>query len=139
MSKNTISVSLPSLIHKIGSENTKLAKSIAIQHHSELKRIRRSRNWQVTAEFQSLSTFSAALAELDYETYQFIIKKIDEHVEALQEHHLPLSTRLANMLSVNPNITLAELMDKTHCSLAQARAARFNDEDDPFETSASSD
>ncbi|MBD1555663.1 ribosome recycling factor [Vibrio sp. S9_S30] len=126
MRKNNIAVSLPSLIHRVGGENAKQAKSIALQHQAELKRVRRSRNWQVVAEFEDLRAFSAALTEIDYESYQFIIKKIDERMEALREQHLPLSDQLRSLILANPNITLAELMENTNCTLAQARAARFD-------------
>ncbi|WP_104401506.1 ribosome recycling factor family protein [Vibrio penaeicida] len=125
MSKNKISIPLPSLIHRIGGENAKQVKSIALQYQAELKRIRRSRNWQVIAKFEDLRAFSAALIEIDHEAYQFIIKKIDERVEALRELHLPLSDQLSALILANPNITLNELMEKTNCTLAQARTARF--------------
>ncbi|CCN72964.1 ribosome recycling factor family protein [Vibrio nigripulchritudo] len=125
MSKNKITVPLPSLIHRIGGENAKRAKSIALQHQAELKRIRRSRNWQVAADFENLRAFSAALIERDHETYLFIIKKIDERVETLREQHLPMSEQLSALILANPNITLAELMERTNCTLAQARTARF--------------
>ncbi|MEF1339629.1 ribosome recycling factor family protein, partial [Vibrio rotiferianus] len=57
MKDTTITIPLPSLIHRIGGDNAKRAKAIAVEKKCELKRIRRSRNWQITGEALDLKAF----------------------------------------------------------------------------------
>lgn len=45
-----IAITLPSLIHRIGSDTVKRLKLQAQTFDCELKRIRRSRNWQLLGE-----------------------------------------------------------------------------------------
>ena len=47
MNSRNLSIPLPSLIHRIGSDHAKRAKAIAAEKKCEMKRIRRSRNWQI--------------------------------------------------------------------------------------------
>ncbi|MCJ8304383.1 ribosome recycling factor family protein, partial [Shewanella sp.] len=44
-----------------------------------------------------------------------------DHTDKLE----PLETKLARMITDNPNITLAELIQITDCTTAEARTARF--------------
>lgn len=129
MSEDII-VSLPSLIHRIGREEVKQAKAIARQYHCELKRVRRSRNWSLSGDAISIQSYSAGLKTqgLKMENaggFGYLMQKIDtgllDHTDKLE----PLETKLARMLTDNPNITLAELIHITDCTTAEARQARF--------------
>ncbi|MFT5704998.1 MAG: ribosome recycling factor [Shewanella sp.] len=121
-----ITISLPSLIHRIGREQVKQAKDIALQHQCELKRVRRSRNWGVTGEAINIQQFSVTLKTESGDEFSYLIKKIEtallDHADKLE----PLAAKLVRLITDNPNITLAELIHMTDCTLAEARTARFD-------------
>ncbi|EKG2506605.1 ribosome recycling factor, partial [Vibrio vulnificus] len=48
VNEQLVVIALPSLIHRIGGEMTKHLKSVAADHGCELKRVRRSRHWQIS-------------------------------------------------------------------------------------------
>lgn len=126
----TITISLPSLIHRIGREEVNQAKSIALQYHCELKRVRRSRNWKISGGAIKIQSFSAHLKTVQAETaglktehlkkeageFRYLIQKIEtallDHADKLE----PLEAKLARMITDNPNITLAELIHITDCT-----------------------
>ncbi|GAB3522855.1 ribosome recycling factor family protein [Photobacterium alginatilyticum] len=124
-SEDVLITHLPSLIHRIGGENVKKAKRIALDYGCELKRIRRSRNWQLAGEQCALRKFSDGLSTSEPEAMQFLIRKIDERLVALNENSESREEQLKELVFKNPNITLAELMAMTNCSIAEARLARF--------------
>ena len=121
-----ILISLPSLIHRIGREEVKQAKDIALQYHCELKRVRRSRNWAVSGEAIKVQLYSAGLKTENGGGFRYLIQKIEtallDHTDNLE----PLETKLSRMITFNPNITLAELIHITDCTTAEARTARFH-------------
>ncbi len=112
MKETKITISLPSLIHRIGGDHAKRAKTLAAEKQCDLKRIRRSRNWQIS----------------EAEVMRFAINKIEQALLAHQDKLEPLDVKLIRLVRQNPNITLAELMAETNCTLVQARTARFDAE-----------
>ncbi|ELY5141976.1 ribosome recycling factor family protein [Vibrio vulnificus] len=121
-----IVIALPSLIHRIGGETTKYLKSVAADHGCELKRVRRSRHWQIAGEALALQAFYDQVRRLEEDSASYLVKKMQlaSHSEKLE----PLEDKLQRLMMENPAITLAELMSQTHCSLSQARSARFSAE-----------
>jgi len=135
-----ITISLPSLIHRIGREAVKQAQDVAKQYHCELKRVRRSRNWGLSGEATKIQSFTVHLktvqlkqrqlkaAQLQREgaEFRYLIQKIEtallDHTDKLE----PLEAKLARLITDTPNITLSELMHITDCTMAEARAARFH-------------
>ncbi|RTR29785.1 ribosome recycling factor family protein [Shewanella atlantica] len=131
-----ITISLPSLIHRIGREAVKQAQDVAKQYHCGLKRVRRSRNWGLSGEATKIQSFAEQLkqrqlkaAQLQKEgaaEFRYLIQKIEtallDHTDKLE----PLEAKLARLINDNPNITLSELMHITDCTMAEARAARFH-------------
>nr|WP_283107933.1 ribosome recycling factor family protein [Shewanella ulleungensis] len=121
-----ITIRLPSLIHRIGSEKAKQAKAIALQNQCELKRVRRSRHWALSGEALSIQAFTIDLRALDDDGWRYLIQKVStaliEHADKLE----PLETKLSRLINETPGITLGELMQLTQCSIAEARIARFN-------------
>lgn len=125
-----ITISLPSLIHRIGREAVNRAKDIALQYQCELKRVRRSRNWGLSGEAIDIQLFMRQLkaAQLQREGggFRYLIQKIEtallNHTDKLE----PLEAKLARMINDNPNITLNELIHTTDCTMSEARTARFN-------------
>lgn len=130
-----ITISLPSLIHRIGREAVKQAQGVAKQHHCELKRVRRSRNWRLSGEATKIQSFTVHLksAQLKLaplqkngDEFRYLIQKIEtallDHTDKLE----PLEAKLARLINDNPNITLAEMIHTTDCTMVEARTARFN-------------
>ncbi|OEF05304.1 ribosome recycling factor family protein [Vibrio genomosp. F10] len=125
MTDETVLVPLPSLIHRLGGERVKQLKYVASQYDCTLNRVRRSRHWQVTGTVSSLTQFLDVLKSLEEESLRSVIKQIES---ILVSSSLPLESmeaRLIKIIDTHPSITLNELMQKTSCSLAQARRARF--------------
>ena len=128
MQDTTITISLPSLIHRIGGDHAKRAKAIAAENRCELKRIRRSRNWQIAGEALNLKAFLDVIRSQDDENLHFVIKKLENGLTKHSDKLEPLEAKLIRLVMENPNITLAELMSETNCTLIQARTARFEAE-----------
>ncbi|EGU48060.1 hypothetical protein VII00023_17524 [Vibrio ichthyoenteri ATCC 700023] len=120
-----ITISLPSLIHRIGRTSVILARELALENRCELKRLRRSRHWQLSGEFTHIEQFKIALKAHDSVSYQFILTKISSQLTMLEPPQT-IEQQLAALIISHPAITLAELISLTHCSEAEARLARFN-------------
>ncbi|NRD30682.1 RRF family protein [Shewanella sp. DC2-4] len=124
-----ISISLPSLIHRIGREAVKQAQAIATQYDCELKRVRRSRNWcMVGAAIKIQSCCAHLKAEqllMADGAFRYLIQKLEsallQHADKLE----PLDAKLIRLITDNPAITLGELMQLTQCTVTEARLARF--------------
>ncbi|WP_045613065.1 ribosome recycling factor family protein [Vibrio vulnificus] len=123
-----IVIALPSLIHRIGGEVTKHLKSVAADHGCELKRVRRSRHWQISGEALALQAFYDQVRRLEEDSTSYLVKKMQLALASHSEKLEPLEDKLQRLVMENPAITLAELMSQTHCSLSQARSARFSAE-----------
>ena len=121
-----ITISLPSLIHRIGREEVKQAKEMALQHDCDLKRVRRSRNWGVSGEAIKIQQLSVTLKIENGDKFRYLIQKITtallDHSDKLE----PLDAKLVRLITDNPNITLAELIHITDCTMTEARTARFD-------------
>lgn len=128
MQDTTITISLPSLIHRIGGDHAKRAKAIAAENKCELKRIRRSRNWQITGEALDLKAFLDRIKAEEAEPMRFMVNKMEAGLAKHSDKLEPLEAELIRLVMENPNITLAELMSETNCTIAQARTARFEAE-----------
>lgn len=70
-----IVIALPSLIHRIGGETTKHLKSVAADHGCELKRVRRSRHWQIAGEALALQAFYDQVRRLEEDSASYLVKK----------------------------------------------------------------
>lgn len=129
-----ISISLPSLIHRIGREAVKQAQAIAAQYDCELKRVRRSRNWCIVGAAIKIQSCCARLQAEQLQAQQltakdgqfgYLIKKLEsallQHADKLE----PLDAKLIRLITDNPAITLGELMQLTQCTITEARLARF--------------
>ncbi|EJL6360701.1 ribosome recycling factor family protein [Vibrio cholerae] len=120
-----IAITLPSLIHRIGSDTVKRLKLQAQTFDCELKRIRRSRNWQSLGEAASMQKFIIQIKQTEYQEAEYLIRKLETALKQHSDKLEPLETKLQRLISQKPSITLAELMAVTQCSLVQAREARF--------------
>ncbi|ARD21185.1 ribosome recycling factor family protein [Shewanella japonica] len=125
MHKDAITISLPSLIHRIGRESVNQAKVIAVEHHCELKRVRRSRNWTLVGEAIKVQPFNSQLNSVSQESFAYLSKKISAALIVHADKLEPLEAKLIRLITENPSITLAELIQQTQCTEVQARTARF--------------
>ncbi|WMB72384.1 ribosome recycling factor family protein [Shewanella oncorhynchi] len=124
-----ISISLPSLIHRIGREAVKQAQAIAAQYDCELKRVRRSRNWCIVGAAIKIQSCTARLQAEQLVmvdgAFRYLIQKLEsallQHADKLE----PLDAKLIRLITDNPVITLGELMQLTQCTVTEARLARF--------------
>ncbi|OJI47992.1 ribosome recycling factor family protein [Vibrio vulnificus] len=128
VNEQLVVIALPSLIHRIGGEKTKHLKSVAADHGCELKRVRRSRHWQIAGEALALQAFYDQVRRLEENSASYLVKKMQLALASHSEKLEPLEDKLQRLVMENPAITLAELMSQTHCSLSQARSARFSAE-----------
>ncbi|BCN26580.1 ribosome recycling factor family protein [Vibrio alfacsensis] len=128
MGDTFITIPLPSLIHRIGGEQAKRAKTIAAEKKCGLKRIRRSRNWQIAGEALDLKAFLDHIKAQESEPMRFMITKLESGLAKHSDKLEPLEAKLIRLVMENPNITLAELMSETNCTISQARTARFEAE-----------
>ncbi|EJU9787323.1 ribosome recycling factor family protein [Vibrio vulnificus] len=128
VNEQLVVIALPSLIHRIGGETTKHLKSVAADHGCELKRVRRSRHWQIAGEALALQAFYDQVRRLEENSASYLVKKMQLALTSHSEKLEPLEDKLQRLVMENPAITLAELMSQTHCSLSQARSARFSAE-----------
>lgn len=122
-SHSAVTIALPSLIHRIGREQVRQLQTFAAQHQCQVKRVRRSRHWQCQGENENILALletirhsSAALA------LTFVSNKLEQGMEPYRQ--ATQSDRLAGLIHANPAMTLAQLVQQTGCSLAEARAAR---------------
>lgn len=118
-------ISLPSLIHRIGRDQVDSIREMAVEHGCMLKRIRRSRNWQVEGSYFSLRSLISELAKGDSLKFQYVIKKLSEAIANIEPPRT-IEQQLADLVQKNPNITLNELVAETGCEISQARQARFH-------------
>lgn len=119
-----IIIALPSLIHRIGGDNNAQAKQLAHHLGCELKRIRRSRNWQIIGERDNLQTFQNTLQHESELKFQYLISKLQQGLAQPDDKLDSKAEQLATLIKQQPDITLSELMEKTHCTLVEARLAR---------------
>ncbi|WP_413284521.1 ribosome recycling factor family protein [Vibrio sp. MA40-2] len=118
-------VHLPSLIHRIGSKWVKISQLIAQENECQLKRVRRSRNWQITGKASNVNCCLNQLkSNYSIETH-YLIKKLESNLVAADFIDETPQQMLVRLVIEKPTITLSELMELTNCSLLEARQARF--------------
>ena len=133
-----IIITLPSLIHRIGGETAKQAKAIALKYECELKRVRRSRNWNLTGDAIKVQTYAAQLKAHQLVSqklnkqgdgeFHFLIKKIETALLGHADKLETLEAKLIRLITQIPSITLSKLVLLTHYTEAEARVARFEAE-----------
>lgn len=90
-------------------------KSIIRDAGIELSRVGRSRNWQMYANFEQIEN-AATEIELDGEkTWLWVAKIMRKQFRDLSHE------ALLNIAKMNNSITINELVQKTDCTVAQAR------------------
>ena len=125
MTNEPIDIALPSLIQRIGGENAKQAKMVLQEYDCQLNRVRRSRNWLLRGEAKMIQSCVLRLKVDNAEAFKYLIQKIESSLLAQADKLEPLAMKLQRLMAQNPCMTLAELMQLTNCTVAQARVARI--------------
>ena len=112
-----LAVKLNNFIHRIDCKAAVIG--LVTQHHCSLKRIRRSKNWQITGTQAQLIELSETLQK---DKTGWIADAIDKALPTP-------SFDLALIIKSTPTITINQLMTKTGCSLVEARSAIDTAED----------
>ncbi|RKF19905.1 hypothetical protein DBZ36_05450 [Alginatibacterium sediminis] len=138
-----ISVSLPSLVRKFGSVAD--LKDKFLDFDCRLSRIRRSRNWKLTAKREQLLIVLAAFESSNEAQIVWVLKQVrsalaeltkveQSHLESLREyfaqHHHSSETemsqqqaimlRLKALLKQQPNLSVSQVMQHGQCTRIQA-------------------
>ena len=108
-----ITIILPSFLRK--SLKAYALKALMRNHGCTLNRIGRSRNWQLNATTEQLTHVIDDIIASDEPSWQWLVKKLNGHVEYTTHESL------MNLAKRTPNITVNELMAKANCTIAQAR------------------
>ena len=104
---------LPSLLRRVINSNT-LKKLIRTQG-GELKRIGRSRNWQLKATFEQIEIIITAIEVSEESSWQWLGPHLSKHRKNLT------FDMLVDIAAKKSGITLSELMSRTDCTIAEAR------------------
>ncbi|MGR5092855.1 ribosome recycling factor family protein [Vibrio maritimus] len=107
-SRFLITIRLNSFVHRVEDKSAVLA--CAVDSGCTLKRIRRSRNWTLSGEATQLTKFALEA------NVGWISVAVDK---ALEGYKSPIQ----EVLEKDPEITVADLMFQSGCTLAEARAA----------------
>jgi acetamidase/formamidase len=81
----------------------------------ELNRIGRSRNWQLKATFEQIQSIITFINESNEPSWQWLATLLSCQYHDLSHEHL---VEVANSLS---SISVASIMARTDCTIAQAR------------------
>jgi hypothetical protein len=126
MTETMLTIYLPSLIHRIGRDKVKEIKGICSESNCSLRRVRRSRNWQLSGERDAIAYLIQSLKDIDYLGLLYLITKVESQLVLFDSQFESPEQKLIRLINENPVITLSELMDQTGCSMSEARAARFS-------------
>ncbi|MCG9749227.1 ribosome recycling factor family protein [Vibrio brasiliensis] len=106
-----LSIRLNSFVHRV--EDKAIVINLANQTGCHLKRIRRSRHWQLSGEESQLRQL---IGQLENVGHQWIVKAIEK---ALPQPEIDL----LQILTINPSMTVSQLVVETGCSMSEARRA----------------
>ena len=112
--KNNIPyITLPSFLRRVLKAYA--LKSLIRAQGCELNRIGRSRNWQLKATFEQLEQTVYLIEQSEEVSWQWVAVHISK-----QRKNLGLDMLLA-IAQKKPDITISELMQRTDCTIAEAR------------------
>ena len=110
---NTVTIILPSFLRRV--MNAYQLKAYIRSLGCELYRIGRSRNWQIKTELHLISEIISIIEQENETSWQWVAKVLR------QQNNLLSHRELVAIAKRNSGITLNELINKTDCTLVQAR------------------
>ncbi|MEH6597092.1 MAG: ribosome recycling factor family protein [Colwellia polaris] len=106
-------ITLPSFLRRVLKAYA--LKSLIRAQGCELNRIGRSRNWQLKATFEQLENITSLIEQSEESSWQWVAVHISK-----QSKNLGFDMLLA-IAKKNSGITVSELMQRTDCTIAEAR------------------
>tara|TARA_Y100001956_G_scaffold82949_1_gene107179 strand:- start:10726 stop:11073 length:348 start_codon:yes stop_codon:yes gene_type:complete len=106
-----LSITLNSFVHRVADKSAVL--SLVTQLGCQLKRIRRSRHWQLRGDEEQLRELCQ---RLDTENDQWIVAAIEKSLPAP-------AICFETLLAETPSMSVSQLVTQTGCSLIEARQA----------------
>lgn len=110
-SLKTLSIQLNNFIHRIDCKTTII--QLCAQYHCNLKRIRRSKNWLLTGTPDQLMKL----------TDNLIDKKTLWIADTIKKALPNPAFNLTSLIQSHSTITVNQLMQKTGCTIVEARKA----------------
>ncbi|MGB1262971.1 MAG: ribosome recycling factor family protein [Cognaticolwellia sp.] len=107
------SITLPSFLRRVLKAYA--VKALIRQQGCQLNRIGRSRNWQLTATFEQLEQTIAAIEQSNEPSWQWLALHLSKQRKSLG------FDVLLSIAKKKPGITVTELMQRTDCTIAEAR------------------
>lgn len=112
--KNNIPyITLPSFLRRVLKAYA--IKTLIREQGGELNRIGRSRNWQLKATFEQLEQTISVIEASDEPSWQWVAAHLSK-----QRKNLGFDM-LVTIAQKKPGITITELMQRTDCTIAEAR------------------
>jgi len=99
------------------TQDHKQLKALVLGTGAMLKRKGRSRNWILKADWSQISEILNNVQLTDEPSWYWFIKELQKHKPQLSIEEL------VELVKQKPLITLNQLIEKTDCTLAQAREA----------------
>lgn len=112
-SNNTHHIILPSFLRRV--LKTSSIKTLIRQQGCELNRIGRSRNWRLQATFEQLERTISAIEISEESSWLWVATHLSK-----QRKNLSFDM-LVTIAQKKPEITVTELMQRTDCTIAEAR------------------
>lgn len=112
-SNNTHHITLPSFLRRVLKAYA--IKTLIREQGCELNRIGRSRNWQLKATFEQLEQTISVIEASKEASWQWVATHLSK-----QRKNLGFDM-LVSIALKKPGITVTELMQRTDCTIAEAR------------------
>lgn len=106
-------ITLPSFLRRVLKAYA--IKALMREQGCEVNRIGRSRNWQLKATFEQLEATIAAIEASEEPSWQWLATHLSK-----QRKNLGFDM-LVGIALKKPGITVTELMQRTDCTIAEAR------------------
>lgn len=113
LKNNTPYITLPSFLRRVIKAYA--LKSLIRAQGCELNRIGRSRNWQLKATFEQLEATVSLIEQSEEASWLWVAAHISK-----QSKNLGFDM-LLTIAQKKPGITISELMQRTDCTIAEAR------------------
>jgi hypothetical protein len=106
-------ITLPSFLRRVLKAYA--IKKLIRQQGGELSRIGRSRNWQLKVTFEQLEQIINAVEASEEISWRWVASHLSK-----QRKNLGIGM-LVTIVQKNPDITINELIQRTDCTIAEAR------------------
>ena len=110
-----VSVNLNSFVRR--TDNTSQLKNLLRSHGGQLKRVGRSRNWQMTVPLNGLLALIRVIESSGESSWLWVGKLLEQRKPKLS------SDQLSQIAREHSNISVAQLVSLTDCTMGEARLA----------------